>query len=130
MITSQRSEYQTRSSSSLAEKDLRLHGERFMPALRKQGYMPLRRLRAEIKAWEKNPKDVETHGERVESLQHFRKLAKECEGSRDVGAQLFVALLRGLGLETRMVANLQPAGFGWSKAEDANEKKSTKKNSC
>ena len=97
------------------------------PAMRKQGYKPLRRLRDEIKAWEKDQKDVEEHGERVESLQAFRKLAKNCEGSRDVGAQLFVALLRGLGLETRMVANLQPVGFGWSKAEEADPKKTKKK---
>lgn len=97
------------------------------PGLRKQGYKDLRRLRNEIKAWDKDRKDFEQHGERVESKDEFRKLAKKCEGSRDVGAQLFVALLRGLGLETRMVANLQPAGFGWSKAEEANPSKAAKK---
>ena len=93
------------------------------PALRKQGYKPLRRLRDEIKAWEKDRNNIEEHGERIGSLQDFRKLSKKCEGSKDVGAQLFVALLRGLGVETRMVANLQPVGFGWSKAEEADEKK-------
>ncbi|KAK3679125.1 hypothetical protein LTR37_021421 [Vermiconidia calcicola] len=97
------------------------------PGLRKQGYKDLRRLRNEIKAWEKDRKDFEQHGERVESKDELCKLAKKCEGSRDVGAQLFVALLRGLGLETRMVANLQPAGFGWSKAEEANPSKAAKK---
>lgn len=96
------------------------------PGLRKQGYKDLRRLRNEIKAWEKDHNDVEEHGERIESLADFRKLAKKCEGSKDVGGQLFVALLRGLGLETRLVANLQPAGFGWSKAEEANAKKHKK----
>ena len=97
------------------------------PGLRKQGYKPLRRLRDDIKAWESETSDMEEHGERIEDLQAFHKLARKCEGSRDVGAQLFVALLRGLGLETRMVANLQPAGFGWSKAEEADPKKSKKK---
>lgn len=94
------------------------------PGIRKQGYKPLRRLRDEIKDWEKNRGDAEGHGERFDSIEDFRKAAKECEGSRDVGGQLFVALLRGIGLETRMVANLQPAGFGWSKAEEADEKSS------
>lgn len=93
------------------------------PGLRKEGYKPLRRLRDEIKDWEKNRSDAEGHGERIETIKDFRKAAEECEGSRDVGAQLFVALLRGIGLETRMVANLQPAGFGWSKAEDADVKR-------
>ncbi|KAM0718762.1 hypothetical protein Q7P37_005833 [Cladosporium fusiforme] len=93
------------------------------PGLRKEGYKPLRRLRHEIKDWEKNHNDVEGHGERIETIKDFRKAAKECEGSRDLGAQLFVALLRGIGLETRMVANLQPAGFGWSKAEEADAKR-------
>ncbi|WPG98774.1 Hypothetical protein R9X50_00157000 [Acrodontium crateriforme] len=97
------------------------------PGLRKQGYKSLPRLREEIKAWQKNMKDVEEHGERIENKDELRKLAREMEGSRDVGAQLFVALLRGLGLETRMVANLQPVGFGWSKSEEADPKKQRKK---
>ncbi|KAH9833630.1 DNA repair protein rhp42 [Teratosphaeria destructans] len=96
------------------------------PGIRKQGYMPLRRLRDEIKAWMRDRSDAESHGERIEDRAEFRKLAKECEGSRDVGAQLFVALLRGVGIETRMVANLQPSGFGWSKAEEAVENKAKK----
>jgi xeroderma pigmentosum group C-complementing protein len=97
-----------------------------VPGLRKQGYMPLRRLRDEVKDWEKNKNDFESHGERIEDLKHFCKLAEACEGSRDVGAQLFCALLRGLGIETRLVANLQPSGFGWSKGEEADAKKPKK----
>ncbi|KAK4628764.1 DNA repair protein rhp42 [Fulvia fulva] len=96
------------------------------PAFRKRGYMPLKRLREEIKAWDNNRNDADDHGERIEKLEAFRKLAKSCEGSRDVGGQLFVALLRGLGLETRMVSNLQPAGIGWSKSEEADPKKTKK----
>ncbi|KAI7328706.1 Rad4-domain-containing protein [Hortaea werneckii] len=96
------------------------------PGLRKQGYMSIRRLGEEIKDWEKEKGDVEVHGERIESVDEFRTMAKKCEGSRDVGAQLFCALLRGLGIDTRIVANLQPAGIGWSKAEEANAKKPKK----
>jgi xeroderma pigmentosum group C-complementing protein len=96
------------------------------PGLRKEGYKPLRRLRDDIKHWEKNKSDLEGHGERIETVKDFRKAAESCEGSRDVGAQLFVALLRGIGVETRIVANLQPAGFGWSKAEEAEAKSKAK----
>jgi xeroderma pigmentosum group C-complementing protein len=96
------------------------------PGLRKKGYMPLKRLRDDIRAWAKDHNDVEEFGERIEDRAAFRELAKKCEGSRDVGAQLFVALLRGLGFETRMVANLQPIGLGNSKAEEANPKRTKK----
>ena len=40
-----------------------------------------------------------------------------------MGAQLFTALVRGLGLEARLVTSLQPVGFGWSKNEEASEKR-------
>lgn len=93
------------------------------PGIRKQGYMPLRQLTDDIKHWQKTQNDAEEHGERIETIESFRKLANHCEGSRDVGAQLFTALIRGLGIEARMIASLQPVGFGWSKAEDAAPKK-------
>lgn len=89
------------------------------PALRKQGYRPPRELDGHVKSFQNERSDSAIHGERVESLSDFRKLAKKCEGSRDVGAQLFTALLRGLNIETRMVASLQPVGFGWTKHEEA-----------
>ncbi|KAL1867869.1 hypothetical protein Daus18300_006144 [Diaporthe australafricana] len=41
----------------------------------------------------------------------FRKAAKRLDGSRDVGAQLFCALLRAAGVETRLVCSLQPLSF-------------------
>jgi xeroderma pigmentosum group C-complementing protein len=88
------------------------------PSLRKRGYLSPAELAAETKAWEEDPSDARTFGERIEGLEGFRELAKRCEGSRDVGQQLFTALLRGLGIEARMVASLQPAGFGWSKVEE------------
>lgn len=89
------------------------------PGLRKQGYKPLPRLEAEIEAFKSNPYDAEKHGERLESIQDFRNSANNCEGSRDLGSQLFTALIRGLGIEARLVASLQPIGFGWGKVEEA-----------
>lgn len=89
------------------------------PGFRKQGWKDAERLQEEMRSYEQNSQDIEEYGEQVASLKDFRKLAKQCQGSRDVGAQLFTALLRGLGLEVRLIASLQPVGFGWTKAEDA-----------
>ncbi|KAL8707883.1 MAG: hypothetical protein Q9220_007167 [cf. Caloplaca sp. 1 TL-2023] len=89
------------------------------PRLRKQGYKPLARLEAEIASFKNDKHDFEEHGEKIGSLDEFRDHAKKCEGSQDLGVQLFVALLRGLGLEARLVASLQPVGFGWNKNEEA-----------
>ncbi|KAI0404146.1 Rad4 transglutaminase-like domain-containing protein [Xylaria palmicola] len=91
------------------------------PGLRKWGYMNARRLGKLRAAFENEEHDVEKFGERIENINEFRRLAQDCTGSRDAGAQLFTALLRGLGLEARMVTNVQSLGFGWSKAEDADE---------
>jgi xeroderma pigmentosum group C-complementing protein len=84
--------------------------------------MSLERLDAEMKSFNKDKHDPELHGERIEDIKEFRDRAKAMEGSRDVGAQLFTALLRGLGIEARMVANLQPLGFGWNQYEEASER--------
>ncbi|EHK17918.1 uncharacterized protein TRIVIDRAFT_194426 [Trichoderma virens Gv29-8] len=89
------------------------------PGLRKWGYMSLERLDRLTKAYKDNEADYEEFGERIESIEDFRQCATNCRGSRDVGAQLFTALLRGLGIDARMVASLQPLGFGWNKLEDA-----------
>ncbi|KAB5576402.1 Rad4 transglutaminase-like domain-containing protein [Coniochaeta sp. 2T2.1] len=93
------------------------------PGLRKWGYMSLERLDRLTKAYKEGNDDSTRFGERIETLDDFRRCAQECTGSRDVGAQLFTALLRGLGLEARMVASLQPLGFGWNKLEDAEPEK-------
>ncbi|KAF4981331.1 hypothetical protein FZEAL_2864 [Fusarium zealandicum] len=93
------------------------------PGLRKWGYMPLERLDRLIKGQKAESHDPEQFGERTSSLEDFRRYARDCEGSRDIGAQLFTALLRGLGLEARMIANLQSLGFGWNKFEDAEPEK-------
>lgn len=89
------------------------------PGLRKLGYMPLKRLKEEVTSWKKNMSDHEQHGERVASVDELKNLARKSQGSRDLGAQLFTALMRALGFEARMVANLQPAGIGFGKSEDA-----------
>ena len=41
----------------------------------------------------------------------FLAAANKLEASRDVGAQLFCALLRSIGVETRLVCSLQPLPF-------------------
>ena len=92
------------------------------PGLRKQGYKSLERLEGEIASFKNDKHDSDEHGERVDGIEDFRTLAKSGEGSRDVGVQLFAALLRGVGLEARLVASLQPVGFGWSKTEEASAK--------
>ncbi|KAH7027901.1 LOW QUALITY PROTEIN: uncharacterized protein B0I36DRAFT_375553 [Microdochium trichocladiopsis] len=50
------------------------------------------------------PDDIETPPEKSD----FREMATTLEGSRDVGAQLFCALLRSAGVEARLVCSLQP----------------------
>lgn len=89
------------------------------PGLRKQGYKSLTQLETEIASFKTDPHDPGIHGERLESVHDLRDLAKRCEGSRDIGAQLFTALIRGLGIEARLVASIQPIGFGWGKGEEA-----------
>lgn len=91
------------------------------PGIRKIGYMQTRRCTNLIKGYKEGAINLNRYGERISSLEWFRLRAQECVGSRDVGAQLFTALLRGIGLEARMVANLQPAGFGFTKFEEADE---------
>lgn len=94
-----------------------------MSNLRKQGYKSLVQLETELRSFKNDKHDPEEHGECIRDLKEFRGVAKACEGSRDVGEQLFVALIRGLGIEARLVASLQPVGFGWNKNEDAAVKK-------
>jgi xeroderma pigmentosum group C-complementing protein len=87
------------------------------PGLRKGGYRPMAHLEAEISSFQKDEHNPERHGERVRNIEEFRSTAERMEGSRDLGAQLFTALVRALDIEARLVANLQPLGFGWTKAE-------------
>ncbi|KAI1499525.1 hypothetical protein F5X99DRAFT_389740 [Biscogniauxia marginata] len=55
----------------------------------------------------KLPDDAETPMEKAD----FREAAKSLQGSRDVGAQLYCALLRSAGVEARLVCSLQPLSF-------------------
>ena len=103
------------------QKDWKYRFRITAPGLRKLGYMSLQALDAESKSFREDEHNPERHGERIRDIGEFREHAKAMEGSRDVGSQLFTALLRGLGLEVRMVANLQPVGFGWSQVEEAFE---------
>jgi len=52
----------------------------------------------------------------------FRTAAHTLHGSQDLGTQLFCALLRGIGLEARLVCSLQPLPFA-SAAERATPQK-------
>ncbi|MCJ1370769.1 hypothetical protein MMC20_001982 [Loxospora ochrophaea] len=96
------------------------------PGLRKHGYKSLAILENEIASFQNDEHDPEEHGERIADIEEFRQCARACEGSRDVGAQLFTALIRGMGIEARLVASLQPVGFGWNKGEEASTKKRKK----
>ncbi|KAJ5923963.1 Rad4 family protein [Penicillium verhagenii] len=87
------------------------------PGLRKHGYRPVAALEAILKDFHKEDHDPERHGERITNREELRATAESMQGSRDVGAQLFTALMRALGIEARLVASLQPLGFGWTKAE-------------
>ncbi|KAL4874609.1 Rad4 transglutaminase-like domain-containing protein [Aspergillus karnatakaensis] len=97
------------------------------PSLRKHGYRPMAQLQTQIASFNKDKHDPAQFGEKIESVEEFREAAKRMEGSRDLGAQLFTALLRALKLEARLVASLQPLGFGWTKAETHTAPKSKEK---
>ncbi|KAL1605815.1 hypothetical protein SLS59_002934 [Nothophoma quercina] len=92
------------------------------PTLRKRGYLSPSTLQAEIDAWKEHGSHADSFGERIESREAFREMARKCEGSKDAGQQLFTSLIRGLGIEARMVASLQPVGFGFSQAEEGKPK--------
>ncbi|KAJ5123953.1 Rad4 beta-hairpin domain 1 [Penicillium bovifimosum] len=87
------------------------------PGLRKYGYRQVSALEAAITDFREEQHDPERHGERIANLDEFRATAERMQGSRDVGAQLFTALVRALGIEARLVGSLQPLGFGWTKGE-------------
>ncbi|KAI2789150.1 hypothetical protein POX_e07178 [Penicillium oxalicum] len=90
------------------------------PGLRKHGYRPIPAVEAVIKEFRNEEHDPERHGERIANKDEFRAAAERMQGSRDLGAQLFTALLRALKIEARLVGSLQPLGFGWTKAETYN----------
>ncbi|KAH8691585.1 Rad4 family protein [Talaromyces proteolyticus] len=87
------------------------------PGLRKNGYRPAKRMERVLSSFKQEEYDPSLHGERICNKHEFRVLAEKRQGSRDVGAQLFTALLRALKIEARLVSNLQPLGFGWTKSE-------------
>ncbi|CAG9943679.1 unnamed protein product [Clonostachys rosea f. rosea IK726] len=63
--------------------------------------------------WAENPEQLQDYEapDDMESCldrEDFRHSAKRLEGSRDVGAQLYCALLRAAGVRARLVCSLQP----------------------
>lgn len=58
----------------------------------------------------------------------FRRTAHTLQGSQDVGVQLFCALLRGIGIETRLVCSLQPLPFASSAQPSTPQKVGVQKN--
>ena len=67
------------------------------------------------------PSDLDLPMQKVD----FRDAAKKREGSRDVGAQLFCALLRSVGVDARLTCSLQPLPFhANSKTQPAQSKES------
>jgi xeroderma pigmentosum group C-complementing protein len=95
------------------------------PGLRKQGYKPLLVLQSEVNTWKAGRQILKIHGEKIRDVKEFRELARKGQGSRDVGAQLFTALVRGLGIESRLVCNLQTIGYGWNRFEEATIRKNS-----
>jgi xeroderma pigmentosum group C-complementing protein len=61
-------------------------------------------------------------------LDDFRTAASKLEGSQDVGAQLFCALIRGVGLEARLVCSLQCLPFASAAQPSTPQKSDTTKN--
>ncbi|KTW25747.1 hypothetical protein T552_03360 [Pneumocystis carinii B80] len=49
-------------------------------------------------------------------FEDFLKAAEELQGSRDLGAQLFVAFLRSNNVKTRLTVFLQPLSYGFDKS--------------
>lgn len=58
----------------------------------------------------------------------FRRTAHTLQGSQDVGTQLFCALLRGIGIEARIVCSLQPLPFASSAQPSTPQKAVAQKN--
>ena len=66
------------------------------------------------RAFWKNEVDIEVESEQAEDpidFKTFKAAAMSRSGSRDLGAQLFCALLRSVAVEARLVCSLQPLPF-------------------
>ncbi|KAE8453218.1 hypothetical protein EG329_011285 [Mollisiaceae sp. DMI_Dod_QoI] len=66
--------------------------------------------------WAEDDEDLENYAplddtDAVYEKSDFQEAAKKLKGSRDLGAQLFCALLRSADVETRLVSSLQPLSF-------------------
>ncbi|ERF76606.1 hypothetical protein EPUS_08725 [Endocarpon pusillum Z07020] len=63
--------------------------------------------------WTDDPDDLKNVDDYPDPIDYddFRDAARTRSGSRDLGAQLFCALLRSVAVETRLVCSLQPLPF-------------------
>lgn len=67
---------------------------------------------------EKGGPTLSENSEILRNIEDFRTQATALQGSRDLGAQLFCAMLRAVGVETRLVCSLQVLPFsGVAKGE-------------
>ncbi|KAK6539027.1 hypothetical protein TWF694_010574 [Orbilia ellipsospora] len=62
-------------------------------------------------------------GDGVVGIKEFRAAAQNMEGTRDLGAQLFCALLRRTGLDARMVCSLQPLSYHFKSKYNIDDEK-------
>ncbi|KAI9800906.1 MAG: hypothetical protein M1833_003043 [Piccolia ochrophora] len=67
----------------------------------------------------KLPEDIDPPMEKSD----FRRAANDLEGSRDVGSQLYCALLRSVGVEARLVSSLQLLPFASTASKGSTPKK-------
>lgn len=72
----------------------------------------LRRARWAEDAAQLEQYQLPDHLENCTDRHDFRHAAKTLQGSRDVGAQLYCAMLRSVGVTARLVCSLQPLAFG------------------
>ncbi|OAR02024.1 hypothetical protein LLEC1_01616 [Akanthomyces lecanii] len=72
----------------------------------------LRRARWAEDAAQLEQYQLPDHLETCTDRHDFRHAANTLQGSRDVGAQLYCALLRSVGVKARLVCSLQPLAFG------------------
>ncbi|KAF7511092.1 hypothetical protein GJ744_005323 [Endocarpon pusillum] len=63
--------------------------------------------------WKEDPDDLKSVDDHPDPIDYddFRDAARTRSGSRDLGAQLFCALLRSVAIDTRLVCSLQPLPF-------------------
>ncbi|KAG4305255.1 hypothetical protein PORY_001425 [Pneumocystis oryctolagi] len=67
-----------------------------------------------------NKENIEKSYDNIFCFEDFLKAAEQLQGSRDLGAQLFLALLDSNNVNTRLVTLLQPLSYGFGKSNSLN----------